>query len=137
MIVLHSVKPILMLIPNEQEKSLFQYIPPSAHTVVMQWINHYPVYIRIVNRRNSKAGDYRYTGKETPARITINRDENKYRFLFVLTHELAHHISVTKADKRIKPHGKEWKENLFEMLLQLQNEKVFPEDITLALPTSP
>jgi hypothetical protein len=49
--------------------------------------------------------------------ISINGDLEPQLFFFVLTHEIAHLITFS-ADRKILPHGKEWKTCYRNLLLE-------------------
>lgn len=121
-------------ISKTSEELLLKFIPEEALPMVKKWLSEYPVQIRIVDERKTKAGDYRKAFAGKAPRITINVDPNPYRFLIVLVHELAHHICYFHYGNSINPHGREWKKSFFSLLVQLKNESVFPEEIGQALP---
>ena len=70
----------------------------------------------LVKKRKTKHGDFRKlaSGK---IQITVNENENPFRFLITLLHEIAHHIAFQKHGFRIAPHGREWK-NAFSSIAQ-------------------
>ena len=43
--------------------------------------------------------------------ISVNRDENKFRFIITLVHEIAHLKTYLEFRNRVNPHGEEWKNN--------------------------
>lgn len=63
----------------------------------------------ITRPRKTKRGDFRAVNEKNT--ITVNRDENSFRFLFTLVHEIAHLKTHLDYGRSIKPHGKEWKTN--------------------------
>ena len=85
---------------------LQKYLPEGAIFYIEKWLKPYSCHIRITKKRNSKLGDYRYCSGETQ-QISINGSGTTALF-FVLTHEIAHLITFS-ADRKILPHGKEWK----------------------------
>jgi len=69
-------------------------------------------------------GDYRY-GLGKKKQITVNENLDPQLFFFVLTHEIAHLITLS-LDDRILPHGKEWK-NCYRNLL-LESISIYSDD---------
>lgn len=95
---------------------LQKYLPENAVFFIEKWLKPYSCHIRITKTRHSKLGDYRYRTGETQ-QISINGDLEPQLFFFVLTHEIAHLITFS-ADKKILPHGKEWKSCYKDLLLE-------------------
>ncbi|XJR84307.1 SprT-like domain-containing protein [Elizabethkingia anophelis] len=103
---------------------LQKYLPEGAIFFIEKWLKPYSCHIRITKKRNSKLGDYRYRSGETQ-QISINGDLEPQLFFFVLTHEIAHLITFS-ADRKILPHGKEWKICYRNLLLESLN--IYEED---------
>ena len=68
------------------------FIPVAAQKKVNELLNNEPVLIKVVKKRKTKHGDFRKlaSGK---IQITVNENENPFRFLITLLHEIAHHIA--------------------------------------------
>ncbi len=98
---------------------LQKYLPEGSIFFIEKWLKPYSCHIRITKKRNSKLGDYRYRSGETQ-QISINGDLEPQLFFFVLTHEIAHLITFS-ADRKILPHGKEWKTCYRNLLLESLN----------------
>ena len=64
--------------------------------------------------------------------ITINGNLNKYEFLIVLLHEIAHLIVWKKYFRRKKPHGIEWKNTFHDLVIYFINLNSFPKNIETA-----
>lgn len=92
------------------------YIPTAAHDLIAHLLKDQPVVIKVVKKRKSKHGDFRKlaSGK---IKITVNENDNPFRFLITLLHEIAHHIAFQHFGFQILPHGKEWK-NTFSSIVQ-------------------
>ncbi len=107
---------------------LSKYLPERTIDPVFELIKANQVYLKIVNQRETKHGDYRKlpTGEHV---ITINNSLNKYRFLITLIHEIAHLVAFTKYGRLIKPHGKEWKYTFQQLMLPFIRPEVFPSAI--------
>jgi hypothetical protein len=113
--------------------------------MVLGWFEKYPVHFRIAASRTSKFGDYRAPLKSTPARISVNKNLNRYNFLITLVHEMAHHQVWADATsvgqyypsgrrKRFpKPHGPEWKNTYRKLMEPLMTESVFPAEVLFYL----
>ena len=110
-----------------KEEILQKYIPEKAIGKAIDLINRYPCHLKIVNKRNSKHGDFKrfHDGK---VQITINNDLNPYRFLLTLVHEYAHLVTF-KEFKKVRPHGVEWKNNFKLLMLPFLSPEIFPDDI--------
>lgn len=107
---------------------LEKYIPKNAVTPIFEIIKETKVYLKIVNERTTRHGDYRRleTGQH---QITVNANLNPYKFLITLVHELAHLVAFTHYGRRISPHGKEWKITFHKMMLPFLREEIFPKEL--------
>lgn len=110
------------------QKILEKYLPQNAVEPCFELIKQYGVYLKIVNERQSKHGDYQLL-PNGQHKITINSSLNKYAFLITLIHEIAHLVAFLKYGKLIKPHGKEWKLTFKTLMLPFINPKIFPSDV--------
>ena len=82
-------------------KTLEKYIPQASVASVFQLITTHNVYLKIVNERLTRHGDYRKM-PNGQHQITINSNLNTYRFLITLIHEIAHLITFKKYGKMDK-----------------------------------
>lgn len=107
---------------------LKKYLPSQAVEPIFELIKINGVYLKIVNQRQTKHGDYRRlpSGEHI---ITINNSLNKYRFLMTLVHEIAHLVAFQKFGRTIKPHGKEWKYTFQKLMLPFIRPEIFPNSI--------
>jgi SprT protein len=85
-------------------EALSKYIPEAAVLPAFELIKQNDVYLKIVNERVTRHGDYRKT-KDGQHQITVNASLNKYRFFVTLIHEIAHLVAFKKFGRNIKPHG--------------------------------
>ena len=69
-------------------KNILSLVPKEVNDYVESLIINQNLIIKIVPKRKTKHGDFRKTNNKDI--ITINHIENKYRFLLILIHELAH-----------------------------------------------
>ncbi len=111
-----------------QDEVLKKYLPSQAVIPIFELIKCNGVYLKIVNQRQTKHGDYRRlpSGEHI---ITINNSLNKYRFLITLIHEIAHLVAFQKFGRLIKPHGKEWKYTFQNLMLPFIRPEIFPSTI--------
>jgi hypothetical protein len=118
----------------ERNKSiLVKYIPADAVTIIAEWIFTYDFKLKIKRPRSTKYGDYRPPTGHLNHQITINHDLNKYAFLNTLVHEIAHLSAWKKYGDAIQSHGKEWKQEYRLMLHPFLHDKIFPDDVMVAL----
>jgi len=106
-------------------KTLEKYIPQAAIKTVFQLIQEHNVYLKIVNERVTRHGDYRKM-PNGQHQITVNSNLNSYRFLITLIHEIAHLKAFKEYGRLIKPHGKEWKFTFQQLMLPYLRPEVFP-----------
>lgn len=110
------------------------YLPKDTYSYVEPLLQRRATHLKIVKNRATKQGDYRppQLGVDHH-RITINRGLNPYAFLITLIHELAHRETWVQYQRRVKPHGPEWKGNFKRLMAPLLADEVFPEPIVKAL----
>jgi hypothetical protein len=110
------------------------FIPEASFPIVSKWVQLYPLQVRISAARVSKLGDYRSPhGKNKYHKISVNRSLNKYSFLITFTHEYAHLLCYEKHHNRVAPHGKQWKQLYKELLFELLESNIFPQEIEFEL----
>ncbi len=120
---------------------LYAFIPENSTGYILDWFHSYPVHFKVSKARSSKFGDYRAPVKKFPARISVNRNLNRFDFLITLVHEMAHHEVWTETSATVQgfgfprrkrrplPHGKEWKNHYRRLMGPLMKESVFPLDV--------
>jgi len=99
------------------------FVPVTAINLLLPIFSVYPVHLRIVRHRHTKAGDFRPPAHGNPARITINGDLNPYAFLITLIHEAAH-LHTTMHHR--SPHGPEWKSAFRKLMQPFLTPEIFP-----------
>ncbi|HBS85075.1 MAG: hypothetical protein A2W91_07550 [Bacteroidetes bacterium GWF2_38_335] len=112
---------------------LKRYLPEKSIEYVFYILKEKEVHLIITKERNTKLGDYRNPFKEKGHRITVNGDINKFEFLFIFLHEMAHMNTWILYKNRVMPHGQEWKEEFVKILREAVNLKFFPEDVENAI----
>lgn len=108
-------------------------ISPWVEDYVNKLIGRYPLEIKVTRHRVTKLGDFRPVNGGKEFRITVNSDLNPYAFVLTLLHELAHLETWLQHKNKVKPHGKEWKQNYWNVLYPLVNRNIFPREIQHAL----
>lgn len=108
--------------------TLKKYIPERAAPPVFELIKEHNVYLKIVNERVTRHGDYRIL-PNGQHQITVNVGLNKYRFLMTLVHEIAHLVAFEKYGRRIKPHGQEWKHTFQHLMVPFIRPEIYPTDV--------
>lgn len=111
----------------EYKNILSKYLPEKSVNLVIELLEKYPCYLKIVNNRKTKHGDFKKI-QNGDYQITINNDLNEYRFLLTLIHEIAHLVTY-KRYNRIKPHGIEWKRNFQHLMLPFVTPNIYPKEI--------
>ena len=109
-------------------KTLEKYIPQASVASVFQLITTHNVYLKIVNERLTRHGDYRKM-PNGQHQITVNSNLNTYRFLITLIHEIAHLIAFKKYGSMVKPHGNEWKHTFQQLMLPYISPEIFPNQL--------
>ena len=107
---------------------ILNYIPEASTNYLIETLNKENIQILVKKERKTKHGDFRVL-KNGKCQITINSNLNPYRFLITLIHEIAHYRVYKIFAKKVKPHGKEWKDIFKYMMLPLLNPKVFPKNL--------
>lgn len=114
-------------------QALREFIPENSFEKVVHYLHFYKVELTITRKRKTLLGVYRNATRDKNHRISVNGNLNQYDFLVTLLHELAHLLAFEKHGGRIAAHGKEWKSIYADILATFLQEKIFPEDIALAL----
>jgi predicted SprT family Zn-dependent metalloprotease len=109
-------------------KTLEKYIPQASVASIFQLITTHNIYLKIVNERVTRHGDYRKDAQGFHL-ITINSNLNQYRFLITLIHEIAHLVAFNKYGRDIKPHGIEWKHTFQRLMVPLIRPEIFPNSV--------
>jgi len=107
---------------------LEKYIPKAAVHATFELIKANNVHLKIVNERVTRHGDYRKL-PDGHHQITVNATLNAYRFFITLIHEIAHLVAFQKFGRRIKPHGKEWKQTFQRLMLPFIRPEIFPSHL--------
>ena len=107
---------------------LTKHLPLRSYSVLNKVIHSFKFSFKVTGHRVSKLGDFRVRHGSDPV-ITVNGSLNQYSFLITFLHELAHLAVYNESNKRIKPHGYEWKTKFQEYLLLSIKEELFPKDL--------
>ncbi len=108
---------------------LKEHIPHAGSDIIIRLLAKYEVQLRVTKKRISKLGDYNPKTNKTPHKISINGNLNRYAFLIILLHELAHLMNYIKYGRKVNPHGAEWKEEFRSLSSGFLELRVFPENI--------
>lgn len=114
------------------KKGLAKYVPAEAVNPLFDFMAEHKVHLHITRERFSKLGDYRWPQPQHRYHeISINGNLNKYHFLMVLLHEMAHLNTWLQYKNSIQPHGHEWQAN-YARLINLYLP-LFPTDVSVLL----
>lgn len=111
-------------------KDILSLVPNEVNDYVKSLIEDQDLIIKTVPKRRTKHGDYRKSKNKDI--ITINHMDNKYRFLLILIHELAH-FNVCKKNIRTSPHGQIWKKEFKKLLQPILDINLFPNGLQILI----
>ena len=114
-------------------ENMKRHVPDAAATYCADWMIDHRIHFRVSKHRNTKIGDYRPPVMHQHHRISVNHNLNKYSFLITFVHELAHLTNWKKHQRRVMPHGEEWKYEFKTHMHPFMNLDIFPGDINNAL----
>lgn len=112
---------------------LASYLPETAGNYISNIVVGINIQIRVSPPRKTKLGDYRPPFNGQNHRISINNNLNRYEFLLVLLHEIAHALVWTEHKRDVQPHGREWKTQFRNLLWWMYDKNVFPPNIAKAI----
>jgi hypothetical protein len=113
---------------SRQRNILLDHLPEKSLELAVKWLEEYHVSLTITRKRNTKMGDYRPPLKKSYHRISVNGDLHPLAFLVTLVHELAHLVIWEKYQRKVRPHGEEWKRQFRNMLQEVLMTGVFQGD---------
>jgi len=111
-------------------------LPAPARPYVCDLLARHRLELRLSRPRRTKLGDHRPPARPAALhRITINDDLNPYAFLTTLLHEIAHAATWERhrGRRRLRPHGREWKDEFAGILDPVVRDGMLPEGVTTAL----
>ena len=115
-------------------KEIFQkYFPEGVVPYCLDLFTNNNFVFKIVKKRASKLGDFRFYNVTKKYVITVNNNLNPYHFTIVYIHEVAHLQTFQKYHNAVSPHGDEWKLFFRVHLRPLLEKKIFPVDVEQAL----
>ena len=114
-------------------QTFYKYLPAAAAQYCYDLWQQYAFHFKIDKKRSTKLGDWRYEPARDKHTITVNHDLNPYQFLVTYIHEVAHLVTFESFQNRVKPHGREWKDNFKSLLKPLIIPSIFPPDLIQVL----
>lgn len=114
-------------------KELEPFVPKNSVAYLGNLVKDNPFHLKISAPRKTKKGDFRPTLRGGLHHISVNGDLNSYEFLVTLIHEYAHLITWNQFQRKVKPHGEEWRQNFEKFMLPLLNESIFPSSLLATL----
>ncbi len=112
-----------MYIPLSE--AISYHVSGNAVDHVIRLVKKYGIQLRITRQRVTKLGDFRPSQNGHPHRVSVNGNLNKYEFLLVFLHEVAHLRVYQACGKSAKPHGKEWKQAYGELIREFIDHGCF------------
>ena len=110
------------------KKGLAKYVPAEAVNPLFDFMAEHKVHLHITRERYSKLGDFRWPQPQHRYHeISINGNLNKYHFLMVLLHEMAHLNTWLQHGNTIQPHGHEWQAAYAALIMQYRS--LFPVEM--------
>lgn len=107
------------------------YFPETVIDFVAKQIISYNLRLIISRKRLSRLGVFRPSKISKRHVISVNGDLDKNLFFLVYLHELAHLIVWNNYNRRVAPHGKEWKEEFRKIIINSLNLNHFDEETKL------
>lgn len=113
---------------SRHKQILLRHLPEGCVDAIYAYLVAHGVRFHITRNRRSKLGDYRcpQNGRDYHE-ISVNGDLNRYYFLLVLLHEMAHLENFLVHHNRVLPHGHEWQEQYRRLLVEYLAH--FPQDV--------
>lgn len=117
----------------DQLTLLTQYLPIEAVPIINCWIRDYDCQFVVARNRKTKLGDYRPPFRGRGHRISVNGSLNPYAFLLTTVHEFAHLLTWNTHQRKVKPHGAEWKTNFKQLMIPFLSLQILPDDVHKAI----
>lgn len=108
---------------------LEKHLPTYKAERILAYLDNSKCVLKITKPRKTKRGDFRQYG--TKLSISVNHDDNSFRFLFTLVHEIAHLKTFMEYRHKVKPHGAEWKANFREFFGFFEVDEEFKRDVEI------
>jgi len=121
---------------GKDKQILASYLPENAVDIVFEWIKNKNIHFKITKNRKTKLGDYRPPIQHTNHRISVNHNLNPYAFLITFVHEYAHLLVFEQYKNRVLPHGREWKSTYKDLMREVLDAGIFPENLAQVLEKS-
>ncbi len=108
-------------------RDLQAFLPPGGFNAVLPLFRQHSIYLTITRARKTRRGDYRPPAPGSgDHRISVNANLNPYAFLLTLLHEIAHLQVYEIHQRRVRPHGPEWKKAFGSLLSGFADKGLFP-----------
>jgi SprT protein len=116
---------------DSKELSLLikDFFPEQAIDYVAKQIISLNFRLVVSKKRFSKLGVFKPSRTSDKHIISINGDLNNDLFYLVYLHEVAHLIVWNNYKRRVAPHGNEWKEQYYKILVHSINNNFFSDEI--------
>jgi hypothetical protein len=115
-------------------KQVFEkFVPEGAVDYCNQLYENLEFEFKITKSRATKLGDFRFKPDHKKSVITINNDLNPYAFLITYLHEVAHLTTFQEFNRKVAPHGKEWKQEFVRLAQPMLSSDIFPPNVLASL----
>ncbi len=123
----------LIKLKRKSLQNIENYLPHGFLALVSKELSDAPSLVYVTGQRKSKHGDHKVSPCKRYSIITVNHNDNRYRFTITLLHELAHAKTRLKYGPKADAHGFEWKKTFSDILIECVVQKVFPNDLNEAV----
>lgn len=118
---------------KKELSALRMFLPEGTYEWIIKYFQKYPIALSLTKTRKTMYGSYVFDSSKSKHLITVNGSLHPYQFLLTLTHEIAHLICFVRHGRSVAPHGAAWKKIFSEMLQDLLQLNVLPQDVHLAI----
>lgn len=113
----------------ESVNSWMTTFPAAARGLVADLTEKYQFRLKLTSPRKQRLGSFRAYRKGEIPLIRLNNDLEPSLHLLVFLHELAHLVVWQQYGRKVRPHGREWKEVYRQLAVPFLTAEIFPEEM--------